>query len=490
VRRWAVALSLPILLTAALAASAAAQQGPLPCAGSALYLEGEDFLARVPPEECAVARLPGPRLAPGEGPPEATAVYALWDARPMTDPYYRFAPGDSPEGLLYCTSVCGDEGSGWMRGGDLGRLLHRYGTLAREGLVTRQTEWRAAALASIARWGGWLEVTDASGRPIARWQGEEGQRLSAALANAGRVVVGLRGPGTEALMEGATAPVWGSGDPWPWPLFFLRLRYGDVDATTFVLAPTGALTDAPLPLLRRARLEGDAAGAPAIVLLEGMQVEGELAERLRAALPTATRPPRWETDVVAGDMSEVRHVEPLLRSVVLRKGGEERLVLLRDPLPASAVFAAGAPSDAEQLRRIYAAGDEWHLELEWAIPHVPFGDHRFLAPGPLPSRGIYYARGRLLVLLEGDAQGRERAYLGLGDLRRVVESVTEEMSAQATASGRLRQQQTPAPDAAAGTESGPVALVLGGAAIGAAALTLVYLLARRRQRTPDEAPGP
>ncbi len=489
-RRWAVALSFPFILTAALVASAAAQEGPLPCAGSPLYLEGEEFLVRVPPEECAVARLPGPRLAPGEGPPEATAAYALWDARPMTEPYYRFAPGDSPEGPLYCVSECGGEGPGWMRGGDLGRLLHRYGLLAREGVATRETEWRAAALASIARWGGWLEVTDADGRPIARWQGEEGQRLSQALASAGRVVVGLRGPGTEALMEGATAPVWGSGDPWPWPLFFLRLHYGDVDATTFVLVPAGALTDAPLPLLSRVRLEGGSAGAPAIVLLEGMQVQGELAERLRDALPTATRPSPWETDVVAGDMSEVRHVEPLLRSIVLRKGTGERLVLLRDPLPASAVFAAGLPSDAEQLRRIYSAGDEWELELEWAIPHLLFGDRRFLVPGPLPSRGIYYARGMLLVLLEEDAQGRERAYLGLGDLRRVVESVTEEVSAQPTASGRVRQQQVPAPDAAAGTESGPVALVLGGAAFGAVALTLAYLVARRRQRAPDDAPEP
>jgi len=34
VRRWAVALSFPFILTAALVASAAAQKGPPPCAGS------------------------------------------------------------------------------------------------------------------------------------------------------------------------------------------------------------------------------------------------------------------------------------------------------------------------------------------------------------------------------------------------------------------------------------------------------------------------
>ncbi len=39
-RRWTVVLSFTFILTAALAASAAAQKGPPPCAGSPLYLEG------------------------------------------------------------------------------------------------------------------------------------------------------------------------------------------------------------------------------------------------------------------------------------------------------------------------------------------------------------------------------------------------------------------------------------------------------------------
>lgn len=466
--RWVVPLFVFLCVLAAPPAAASAQGPPHDCSYPGVVVRGAGVTVEVPPDECAVPRLPGPEVAPAEAPATDQVVYEVWDVRPMSTPIYRFAPG-GPDGWLYCLlpPFCGPQGEGWRRGGDLGRLVARYGELARAGLLAESPQWEGVALASLRRWGGWLEVTDAFGTPLARWQGEEGQRLAEAVASAQRVVAGVRGPAVQGLADSYLQRQWGSAAAWPWPARYLRLHYGDLDATVLPLAPAGLLAEGPLALVGALPWTRGESGVFADVLLEGLLLEGEVAQRLQAVLPSASRPPDWEAEAVPGTLREVTEAEPELRSVVVRRGGQERLVLLRQPIPRSAVFYPRSWSDPHQLRTPYLGSEEWEVELEWGPPRAPLGGGGPL-PDPVPASGIYYPRARVLILLHQDAEGRLRGFRAFGDLLRVVEAAIREQ----------REGRRAAP----GVESGPVAAVVGGAVGGALALSLLYWLARRRQR--------